>query len=62
MEWQISGGEGEERDLVVKGPRPSEEEEIEADLEKDAGDDVVETENTVNSSHTQDQGQASPTR
>ncbi|KAF2803401.1 ATP-dependent permease MDL2, partial [Mytilinidion resinicola] len=34
MEWQISGGEEEDREIMVKGPKVTEEEEIEADLEK----------------------------
>jgi len=38
MEWQISGGEGEEREVVVKGPKASEEEEIEVDLEEEAAE------------------------
>lgn len=39
MEWQLSGGEAEDRELKLPGPRPTEEEEIEVDLERDEDDE-----------------------
>ncbi|ORX95045.1 P-loop containing nucleoside triphosphate hydrolase protein [Clohesyomyces aquaticus] len=42
MEWQLSGGDMETREVRVPEPRPTEEEEIEEDLERDDGEEEVE--------------------